>query len=147
MERLNDDLITVEEVIAMLQHKQLKLTRMPLETVKIQLTTEHQHKLDLYNRLSFIGKKNLPMLPYAFMWLQQHKQHADHLDRTELWSKSQTHRVHIGKPSLGWMLEIFCARPKVVRQCLIPAILKRDTNELLIFERGENWKKYWDKKL
>jgi hypothetical protein len=86
-----------------------------------------------------LGKESIKALPYAMLWFQMHRQQCAVPQRTEIWSRSQTHRVEIGRPSLAWMLRVFQLHDKVRRQCLIPHLKKAGPNALLIFERGPNW--------
>jgi hypothetical protein len=82
----------------------------------------------------------MKLLAYAMWWLQRHRQESSVPDsRCVVWSKADTHRVHLGRPSLDWMLGVFRGSPQVKRQCLIPHLKSGGPNELLIFERSERW--------
>lgn len=83
----------------------------------------------------------MKLLPYAMHWFQTHQEWCAVPNRTEIWSQSQTHRVEVGRPSLARMLYVFESHPKAERQCLIPHFKKAGPNELLVFERGPNWRK------
>jgi hypothetical protein len=138
LERFHDSPQKIEKVIALLKKEQLKLNRIPLDTIKTNLTPEHQKKLQEYSVLSN-NRRNVPLIPYALVWLQEHNETADFFRKNVIRSLSETHVITIGRPSLGSMLEVFERDSKVVRQCFIPEIKKRDDNEMLIFARGPNW--------
>jgi hypothetical protein len=141
LERFNDSPQKIEKVIALLKKEQLKLNRIALDTVRIDLTPEHQKKFHEYSVLS-TNRRNVPIIPYALVWLQQHNETADFFRKNVIRSLSETHVITVGRPSLGVMLEVFERDSKMVRQCFIPEIKKRDNNEMLIFERGPDWHTY-----
>src|SRR5690606_1951550 len=87
-----------------------------------------------------MGVKSMRTLPHAMWWMEQHGETCQPPHRSMLWSKSRTHRVEMGVPSLERMLWYFEQYPSLQRQCLIPHFKVRELNELLAFERGPQWK-------
>jgi len=142
MTRVHDRVSVMERVVEMIDRGELLLTRITVDEIDCKLNTYHEHWLNRWTRCEVMGKKSMETLPYAMWWLQQYRQHSDLPNRTEIWSKSRTHRLEVGRPSLFRMRRIFENFPKVKRQCLIPHFKSRDANELLVFERGPNWKSH-----
>ena len=140
LKRLNDDLATMDQAVEMVEREELVLSRFPLESIDCCLNRHHAHWLAWWTQCKVMGKESLRLLPYAMGWFQERRQQAEVPDsQCIVWSKSRTHRVHLGRPSLGWMIGAFQASSKVKRQCLIPHIKTGQSNELLVFERGKNW--------
>jgi hypothetical protein len=140
MKRLNDRVETMEEVVEMIENGRLSLTGVPIAAIDCaSLNAQHSHWLDWWSRCRVMGQKSLELLPYGMWWLQQHQQRAEPPHQMEMYSQSGTHRVHFGRPSLGWMLRVFESRRQVRRQCLIPHLARTEPNELLVFERGTSW--------
>jgi hypothetical protein len=139
LKRLSDDLETMEEVVALVEQRRLVLQRLPLEQITPDLNAYHNHWLEHWARCKVMGRQSMELLPYAMWWFQQHRQQCGLPHQTEIWSKKYTHRVHLGKPRLAWMVNLFERRRNLRRQCLIPHIKKGEPNELLVFERGESW--------
>ena len=141
LRRLYDRVGAMEKAVQWVHEGVLVLTRVPIDGIAPQLNAFHTHRLELCRMYKVVGQKSMQLLPYAMWWLQQHRQRSQCPDKTEIWSESQTHRVNLGKPSLGEMMERFERQPRIKRQCLIPHIRAREPNELLVFERGPNWQK------
>jgi hypothetical protein len=142
MKRFNDRVETMEEVVEMVADGRLSLTRLPVTGIDpSSLNAHHRHWLDWWTQCGVMGQKSLELLPCGMWWLQQHRQTAECPHQLEMYGKSGTHRVHFGRPSLGWMLGVFESRPKVRRQCLIPHLSSTEPNELLVFERGPGWRR------
>jgi predicted nucleotidyltransferase len=140
MKRFNDHVETMERVVEMVADGRLTLTRVPVVDIDLSsLNAHHKHWLDWWTQCKVMGRKSLELLPYGMWWLQQHRQRAGCPHQLEMYSKSGTHRVHLGRPSLGWMLGVFSSRPRLQLQCLIPHLSGTDPNELLAFERGPKW--------
>lgn len=139
LSRLHDRVKTMEEVVGMIADGQLLFGRISIDKVPNQLNDYHLRKLSLWTTCKVMGAESMKALPFAMWWLDQHRQLCDVPNRTEILSQKRTHRLEVGKPSLGWMLGVFKSNPKIVRQCLIPHFLVKGPNELLTFERGPNW--------
>ncbi len=140
LRRLNASLDDMEKVVQWINRGVLILTRVPFEAIDIQLAYTYCSEFRWNCRLS-LGRESIKILPYAMWWLRQHRQWPGRKEgRIELWSKSWTHRVDVGKPSLSKMMWIFEESPKIRRQCLIPHLRTREPNDLLVFERGPQWK-------
>jgi predicted nucleotidyltransferase len=140
LKRMRDSVFAMEYTVEMVRKEELVLTRMPIERIDCRLNDHHARRLAVWTQMKVMGKDSMTLLPYAMSWLQHHRQVSEWPDsQCVVWSKSGTHRVHLGRPSLGWMLDILQVFPKVRRQCLIPHIKRGQTNELLVFERGSNW--------
>lgn len=139
LERFQDDLGTVNRVTKMLADKRLLLVHTPIDRMECSLDADHVHWLEHWAKCKVLGRESMKTLPYAMFWLQSHGQHCAVPNRTEILSRSHTHRVEVGRPSLAWMLQVFKSHPKVKYQCLIPHFKKAGPNELLVFERGPNW--------
>jgi predicted nucleotidyltransferase len=137
LKRLRDGIATMERTVQMVQDHELLFTRIPIEGIQCQLNADHTRWLERWQ--STMGKASHRILPYAFWWFESHRQTSGLPNQGEIWSRSNTHRVHLGHPSLGWMVGNFLHSPKLKRQCLIPHIKKGQPNELLVFERGVNW--------
>lgn len=128
------------EVVDMINQEVLTLTRIPVDAIDLKLNTYHTYWLEHWRKCRVLGRKSIELLPYAMWWLQQHRQRSELPNQTVVWNKSFTYRVHLGKPSLEWMVAVFSDRPGVKRQCLIPHLRANEPNELLVFERGPEWK-------
>jgi predicted nucleotidyltransferase len=140
LRRLYDSISVMEEAVRWIKEDVLVLTRVPIDTIDLQLNTHHTLKLEYWQKCGVMGRKSIELLPYAMWWLQQYRQRSQPPHQTEVWSESWTHRVDLGKPSLEQMMWIFGERPRVRRQCLIPHLRAHEPNELLVFERGPQWK-------
>jgi hypothetical protein len=142
LKRLDDHVETMEEVVGMVADGRLSLTRVPAAGIDLSsLNRFHAQKLAWWTECGVMGRKSLGLLPYGMWWLQWHRQRAGCPHRLEMYSRSGTHRVHFGRPSLGWMLGVFASRPNVRRQCLVPHLSGTEANELLAFERGPRWER------
>jgi hypothetical protein len=141
LRRLHDSVGVMEQAVRWVKEGVLVLTRVSINTIHLQLNAYHSQKLEHWQKFPWIGRKTIELMPYAMWWLQQHRQRSQPPDQAEVWSTSWTHRVDLGRPSLGQMMWMFEERPRVRRQCLIPHFRAREPNELLVFERGPNWRK------
>jgi predicted nucleotidyltransferase len=140
LKRLHDTISTMEHTVELIRNEELVLARLPIDGIDCWLNAYHSHWLDWWTRCKVMGKDSMKLLPYAMWWLQIHRQKSTVPDsQCVVWSKSWTHRVHLGRPSLRWMLGEFRRSPKIKRQCLIPHLKSGQPNELLVFERGKNW--------
>jgi predicted nucleotidyltransferase len=139
LKRLSDHVETMDTVVAMIRDGELSLTRLPIAGINGRLNAHNAHWLDWWTHCRVMGKESLRLLPYAMWWLEQHRQRAGLPRELEVWSKSRTHRVHLGRPSLIWMLGEFKESARLRRQCLIPHFKASQPNELLVFERGPKW--------
>lgn len=140
LKRLSDTISTMEHTVGMIRNGELVLTRLPIDGIDCRLNAHHSHWLSWWTQCNVMGKDSMKLLPYAMWWLQLHRQKSQvPASQCVVWSKSWTHRVHLGRPSLGWMVGEFRRSPKIKRQCLIPHIKSGQPNELLVFERGKKW--------
>lgn len=139
LSRLHDHFTTMEKVVGMIADDSLLFGRISLDKVPNKLNDYHLRKLSLWTTCKVMGVESMKTLPFAMWWLEQHRQLCDVPNRTEILSQKRTHRLEVGKPSLGWMLHKFMSDPRIVRQCLIPHLRSKGPNELLTFERGPNW--------
>lgn len=139
LKRLYDRLHTMESTLEMLHKEELRLAEIPIEEGSRQLNSYHSACLTWWTGLMIVGKKSIRLLPEALWWLELEGQEAEVPEGPEIWSKSGTHRVHLGRPSLARMLDRFRHSPDVRRQCLIPHIKAGKPNNLLVFDRGRNW--------
>jgi hypothetical protein len=138
LKRLKDDLASMNEVVEMVECQRLTLARIPADSIDCQLNAYHARKLAVWGCLR--GKQMNATLRYAMWWFQQHRQHCDVPDHECVaWSKSRTHRAHLGRPAIAWMVAEFKRRPNLKRQCLIPYFKRQGPNELLVFQRGPEW--------
>jgi hypothetical protein len=136
----NDDLETMDKVVEMVADGRLVLVRLPLAEIALsQLNADHLERLARWREAGVMGKRSLELLPSGMWWMQLHGQLCQTPQQAEMYSKSWTHRVHFGRPSLGWMVGVFESQPSVRRQCLIPHLSRTEPNELLAFERGPSW--------
>lgn len=145
LKRLSDSITTMEETVGMLQTEEIVLTRLSIESIDCRLNAFHAHWCEYWTKIKIMGKDSIRLLPYAMWWLEQHGEETICPERLELWSASGTHRVDLGRPSLGSMLYVFKMYPAAKRQCLIPHIKPKQSNELLVFERGRSWTQSDDK--
>jgi hypothetical protein len=140
LKRLNDAVGIMEEVVAMVVDSRLLLTRFPITDIDVSsLNAQHAHRLAHWQKCRVMGKRSLELLPFGMWWMQLHRQESQCPDQTEMYSETRTHRIHFGRPSIGWMVGIFVSRPEVKRQCLITHLSRTEPNELLVFERGPKW--------
>jgi predicted nucleotidyltransferase len=144
LKRLDCSVGAMEAVVEMVESSQLTLARVPIESINLKLNAVHRHWLAHWTRCKVMGKESMKTLPYAMWWLEQQRQRCEVPDRTEIWNKRRTYRLEVGKPSFRWMVHRFETMPKLVKQCLIPHFKAKGPNELLVFERGANWKKLED---
>lgn len=140
LERFNDHLGGMNDVMEMLADGRLRLTRIAFDHLEPALDSDHARWLVHWTKCKVLGKESMKLLPYVMQWFQTHQERCAVPNRTEIWSQSQTHRVEVGRPSLARMLHVFESHPKVERQCLIPHFKKAGPNELLVFERGPDWR-------
>ncbi|MBC7856978.1 MAG: nucleotidyltransferase domain-containing protein [Pirellulaceae bacterium] len=139
LSRLHDRVKTMEEVVGMIADDRLLFGRISADNIPDRLNKYHSKLLQRWTIHKVMGVKSTEILRYAMWWLEQHRQLWGLRNRTEILSQKRTHRLEIGKPSLGWMLGVFKSDPRIVRQCLIPHFRSKGPNELLTFERGPNW--------
>jgi len=140
LERFDDHLGSMNDVMEMLADGRLLLARIAIDHLELALDTDHAHWLAHWTKCKVLGKESIKTLPYAMYWLQTHRQRCNVPNRTEILSQSRTHRVEVGRPSLARMLYVFESHPNVKCQCLIPHFKKAGPNELLVFDRGPNWR-------
>ncbi len=139
LSRLHDHFTTMEKVVGMIADDRLLFERISIDKVPNKLNDYHLRKLSLWTTCKVMGVDSMKTLPFAMGWLEQHRQLCDVPNRTEILSQKKTHRLEVGKPSLGWMLHVFMSDPRIVRQCLIPHLRSKGPNELLTLERGPDW--------
>jgi hypothetical protein len=139
LKRLRDDLATMREVVEMIEGKRLGFTRVPVDTIHLELDSANQERLEQWMQTGVVGRMLAELFPYALGWFQAEGQEPGERRRHEVWSVSGTHRVMMGRPSLAMTLFYFRDRPSVRKQCLIPAFTKAGPNALLVFERGPLW--------
>lgn len=137
--RLQDHITTMEKVVGMIADGRLLFERISIDKVPNKLNDYHLRKLSWWTTCKVMGLKSTKTLPFAMWWLEQHRQFSDVPNRTEIMSLERTHRLEVGKPSLGRMLHEFMSNSLLVRQCLIPHLRFKGPHELLTFERGPNW--------
>ncbi len=138
--RIGTDRESVEQMTKMLDDGELVLTRMALETITPSVTGHYLASFEHWTRVMCLGRDTQKCLPYAMWWLQQQKAGAVRIDGTVVWGKDRTRRVQMGRLHLHQVGWYFGRLPRLKRQCLIPHIKRDQSNELLIFERGSNWK-------
>lgn len=136
LRRFHATLTDMRRTMEKLAAGELKLTRIPLDTIVLDLDAGHIRWLEHWTRGKLMGRESMRLLPYAMYWLQQNGDRCNVPNRTEIITKTGTYRVDIGKPSLSRMLWLFAERVAIKRQCLIPHITKNGPNELLVFERA-----------
>jgi len=129
----------MDETVQMVRNDELAFTRISMDGIECRLNADHTRQVERWTALGAMGKNSLRILPYGLWWFEQHRQKAYSPNQLEIFSKSNTHRVHLGRPSLGWMVGNFLHSAKLKRQCLIPHLKKGEPNELLVFERGVHW--------
>ena len=140
LKRLNDGVSIMEKVVEMVEKEMLTLTRIPVDSITLELDPDHQRWLVHWTvNCQVMGRKSLETLPYVMSWIEQNGERCMAPHRTEVWNKKFTLRCEVGKPSLGWMLGRFSERPKLKSQCLIPHFKHNGPNELLVFQRGPRW--------
>ncbi len=139
LKRLDDTLDTMQTLVQMVRDQELTLTRIPLAMETCVLNDANLQCLHRWNEGRIVGKQSLKLLPFAMWWFQVHRQRFHSPNQLVMWSHAYTHRVHLGRPSMSWMLEIFKTQRKVKRQCLLPHVKGDGPNELLAFERGSCW--------
>ena len=140
LRRLHDSVGVMDDVVRWIDEGALVLTRVSIDSIDLQLNDYREHWLEHWRKCKVMGQKSMQLLPYAMWWLQQDRQRSQVPHQTEVLSESHTHRVDVGKPSLGQMMWVFEKWPRIKRQCLIPHFRAREPNELLVFERGPRWK-------
>src|SRR5207245_8677346 len=104
LKRLHDTITTMERTVEMVRNEELAFTRIPIESTDCRLNAYHSHWLAWWTHCKVMGRDSMKLLPYAMSWLEQHRQKSKVPDsQCVVRSKSRTHRVHLGRPSLGWM--------------------------------------------
>jgi len=141
LKRLDDNQDTMEAAVKMVREHQLVLTRLSMSDIKLALNQSNSDRLNHLVVGAAIGRASAKVWPFGLWWLEQEGQAwgRNHSDKTEFYSEGRTHRVHLGRPSLRWMMGLFEHDPNVEKQCLICHIKRDEPNELLIFERGPNF--------
>jgi predicted nucleotidyltransferase len=143
LRRLNASLAEMEAVTELLASGQLVLTRIPVSQIDPKVSTRHQHWIDHWSKANCLGKETCKLLPYALWWLERHRQRLER--EKPNWSISAgsisigAYRVLMGFPSLHGM-QAALQRASTKQVCLIPRFKKAGLNELLVFERGPNWR-------
>ncbi|MHB1033376.1 MAG: nucleotidyltransferase domain-containing protein [Pirellulales bacterium] len=146
LKRLRDDCATMQEVVDLIAAGEVLLTRIPVAELDLKLDLRHEAQLGLWKERKLLGKELARTMPYALRWLESCGERCGSSPRTEVWSKTKSHRVEMGRPSLAEMLFLFRTKPKLQRQCLIPYFKQAGPNKLLVFERGPAWKQACRKK-
>jgi predicted nucleotidyltransferase len=143
LRRLNASLAEMEAVTELLSSGQLVLTRIPVGQIDPKVSARHQHWIDHWSRANRCGKETRKLVPYAFWWLERHRQRFDGkkpgcwMDATSV--STGAYRVLMGSPSLHGM-QAALQRAGTKQVCLIPHLKRAGPNELLVFERGPNWR-------
>ena len=143
LRRLNASLAEMEAVTELLSSGQLVLTSIPVSQIDPKVSAWHQHWIEHWSRANRVGKETRKLVPYAFWWLERHRQRFDGekpgcgMDAASV--STRAYRVLMGSPSLHGM-QAALQRAGTKQVCLIPHLKKAGPNELLIFERGPNWK-------
>lgn len=143
LRRLNASLAEMEAVTELLSSGQLVLTRIPVGQIDPKVSAWHQHWIDHWSRVNRAGKETRKLVPYAFWWLERHRQRFDGekpgcwMDATSI--STRAYRVLMGSPSLPGM-QAALQRASTKQVCLIPHLKKAGPNELLVFERGPDWR-------
>jgi hypothetical protein len=131
---------SVEMVTEMLDAGELALEQMDIAVIAPVLKGAYLHRFEHWTRTGCLGRDAKKCLPYAVWWLQSEKAGDLMITQTEIHNKRWTRRAQVGRLHLGSLCWHFGRFPKMKRQCLIPFIKRSETNELLVFERGPNWK-------
>lgn len=142
LRRLNASLTEMNAVTELLSSGQLVLTRIPVSQIDPKISVWHQHWIDHWSRANLFGKETCKLVPYAFWWLERHRQRFDG-KKTGCWMDATSvsigaYRVLMGSPSLHRM-QVALQHAGTKQVCLIPHFKKVGPNELLVFERGSNW--------
>jgi hypothetical protein len=141
LKRLNTARDTMELLVDAIQHEELQLARLPVESLDTKLNRDNAQYLERLLEVGRVGKQSAKLLPYVFAWLQSCRQRIDDVDTHELsaWSKTGTHLIEFGKPNL-WHAVWYMRKSKKLKRVAFLAHLKKDEpNDILIFERGKNW--------
>jgi len=141
LRRLHASLVEMNAVIELLAADQLVLTKIPVDKIDPKISSAHQHWVDHWSACRAFGKNTFKLLTWAFWWLEQHHQRYDRQKYPQVgpgYIATKTHLVLMGRPSLCEMQAAL--RRGKDRVCLIPHLKKAGPNELLVFERGPNWK-------
>ncbi len=143
LRRLNASLAEMKAVTELLASGQLALTRIPVSQTDPKVSAWHQHWIDHWSRANSFGKETRKLLPYAFWWLERHRQRLDREQHN--WSIDAAsisigaYDVLMGSPSLHRM-QAALQHAGTKQVCLIPHFKKSGPNELLVFERGPDWR-------
>lgn len=144
VKRITDHRECIEKIVDGIAHKELSLTRFPVESLTARLTPQHKLLLEHWQRSKAVGKDSMKLLPFILVYFQTLRQRATYIDGGgELSISNTTHStlVQIGKPRL-WHAVYYLRRNKKLKRVAFFLHLKRDEpNEVLVFERGENWGK------
>lgn len=130
----------VRFVTGLLVQQRLVLTRIPVDSLQGPQYQPPPESLPDEYLLRDWGTNAKAHYPFACAWLtSQGIQRIIITGRCQVFDDQFRYRVHIGKLNFMKMIDIF-TRTELHQQCLIPFFKKGYSRELLVFERGPNWK-------
>ena len=130
----------MEEVSDALRQGTLRLTRIPKESVKLELNGLYLHWLDHWRTCKVMGRMSMELLPYGMWWMQQQRGQSqvrpNPPHRAAMFSQDRKYAVYFGRPPLYCVLDLTEADCRSRCVCLIPHFRRTGANELLVFEKG-----------
>ncbi|MFO0811636.1 MAG: nucleotidyltransferase domain-containing protein [Gemmatales bacterium] len=134
---LPQDVLFITQKLA---EQHLILTRIPLDTLEGDEFQPPPGSLPDEYFLSNWGVKAKKCYPYACAWLTSQQSNRILIThQCELFDDLFQYRVQLGKLNLLKMNRLF-DRVTLRKQCLIPFFKRGSARELLVFERGPQWK-------
>jgi len=142
LHRTASSVTEMDTLVKLLEHKRLKLTRIPVEKVRVDVPRKEQARILRALSLKLRGAATLEVTRYAYGWLYSEGQKAapyGYAAGTVISSQDGSIRINVGKVSLGAVTAWLYDDSEVKKVCLIPHLRKKQPNELLVFERGSAW--------
>jgi len=132
------------ETVNMVASGRLTLTRIPLQ--KFHAAWLDEVSLRRLDRLAAQDPKDIvrrALVPYVLLWFgwqQETDVRFVGSPMFEAWNDSDTLCIQMGRPSLARMIVLFFMEKSVEAQAMLPDLTGGGNDEMLVFQRGPNWK-------
>lgn len=119
IKRFGCDLTTMDQVSEALRQRVLKLTRVPAESIKLELNGVYQHWLDHWNACEVMGQESMKLLPYGMWWMQQQRGQRwvrpNPPHQVTMLSQDRKYVVCFGRPPLCAVFRVTCTEQRSLR--------------------------------
>jgi hypothetical protein len=142
VKRIADHREAVDHIVEAIAHDEIRLTRISLDQLPSSLNKQNRELFANWQRTGAVGKESMKLLPYVLAYFQTIRQQADYIDGGELsiWSRTFSTLVQFGKPRLWHAVYYLRRNAKLKRVAFLLHLKQAEPNEVLVFERGANWK-------